>query len=228
MKRILLYLSMLTATLAMHAEGYPYLTFQTSDGTLLSLSVSSLALSVSGTSLVCTNGDGTQTFTLSDLSKMYFSESNETNGTIATKTDNGLAFSSTTATAKMGETFNAPTLTNPYSLSLTWTSSQESVATVDQTGAVTLVAAGTTTITATYEGSDDYEAGSVSYTLTVEEADIVGISDINTANGGIDVYTILGTYAGHYATLDAAAAALGSGIYIMKSGTKTKQINIKR
>jgi hypothetical protein len=43
---------------------------------------------VNGTSLVVTNGDGTQTFTLSDLSKMYFSQ---TAGINDIRDDNGQA-----------------------------------------------------------------------------------------------------------------------------------------
>lgn len=74
-------------------------------------------------------------------------------------------FSSSTATATMGETFTAPTLTNTYGTTATYTSSKTSVATVDaSTGEVTLVAAGETTITAT-DGTN-----SASYTLTVKAA----------------------------------------------------------
>ena len=69
-----------------------------------------------------------------------------------------------------GETFTAPTATlNPAAAgTLTYESSDETVATVDaSTGAVTIVAAGTTTITAKFEGSTDYKPSQASYTLTV-------------------------------------------------------------
>ncbi len=85
------------------------------------------------------------------------------------KNDAGLSFSETTATAKLGETFNAPELTNPYGLKVTYTSSNESVATVDATGAVTPVAVGTTTITAKSDETETYDAGEASYTLTVKD-----------------------------------------------------------
>ena len=63
---------------------------------------------------------------------------------------------------------------------VTWASTDESVATVDQTGAVTLVANGTTNITATYEG-DQSHAGSVgTYELTV----------INSANVTYDFTSV--------------------------------------
>jgi len=71
-------------------------------------------------------------------------------------------FSETTVAAALGHDFTAPTLTNTYGTTATYSSSNTSVATVDvSTGAVTLVAAGETTITAT-DGTN-----TASYTLTV-------------------------------------------------------------
>ncbi|MCR4604295.1 MAG: Ig-like domain-containing protein [Prevotella sp.] len=172
MKKLLLLTMVLAGTLGAMAYDYPYLTFKSSDGTMKSVSVESLVMTFSNGQLVAASSSANDAFVLADLSKMYFSQTDETTET-QEPVANGLAFSSTTATAKMGETFETPTLENPYNLALTWTSSDEGVATVDQTGAVTLVAAGTTVITATFAGNDDYEAGSVSYTLTVEKADPV-------------------------------------------------------
>lgn len=55
---------------------------------------------------------------------------------------------------------------------ITWTSSQEDVATVASDGTVTLVAAGATTITASYAGvEDEYKASSATYQLTVTNSD---------------------------------------------------------
>ena len=53
---------------------YPYLTFQTVDGTTTSLSVESLNITFENGQLVAINTDGDEMFALSDLSKMYFSE----------------------------------------------------------------------------------------------------------------------------------------------------------
>ena len=55
---------------------------------------------------------------------------------------------------------------------VTWSSSNEDVATVDEeTGAVTLVSAGTTTITANYAGvADAYKASKATYELTVVDS----------------------------------------------------------
>ena len=86
------------------------------------------------------------------------------------KVEANLAFLPETATAKRGQEFTAPTLTfvDGFNGTVTYSSSDKNVATVDaETGAVTLVAAGTTTITATFAGNSDYNAGSASYELTV-------------------------------------------------------------
>ena len=78
-----------------------------------------------------------------------------------------LSFSANTASAKVGESFTPPTLNNPHNLAVTWTSSDPSVATVNSTGTVSLLNEGTTNITASFAGNDDYLAGEAWYTLTV-------------------------------------------------------------
>ena len=62
---------------------YPYMAFQTADGTVKTVSVSSLSLSISNGVLIATSDDGTESFTLSDLSKMYF-----TSEAVVTKVQN--------------------------------------------------------------------------------------------------------------------------------------------
>lgn len=76
MKKIVLFLTMLVGTLTVQASDYTYLTFETTDGAKASVSVEGLTLSISGTTLTA----GTQSFTLTNLSKMYFSNTNETTG----------------------------------------------------------------------------------------------------------------------------------------------------
>lgn len=55
------------------AYDYPYLVFQNSDFTETAVSVESLTLIISGSQIIATNNDGSQSFTLSDLNKMEFS-----------------------------------------------------------------------------------------------------------------------------------------------------------
>lgn len=85
-----------------------------------------------------------------------------------------LSFPEDSYTATLGQTFNAPTLSvDPAGAAseVTYSSSNTGVAMVDEeTGAITLVAAGTTTITAEISGSETYNNATASYTLTVEKA----------------------------------------------------------
>jgi len=80
-----------------------------------------------------------------------------------------MSFSPTSVTATLGESFTAPTLSmSPSGLVVTYSSSNTSVATVNSsTGVVTIKAVGTTTITASFAGNENYYDNSASYTLTV-------------------------------------------------------------
>lgn len=64
-------MTVMTAMLSAQADDttYAYLVFENADGTKTSVPVSSLTISVSGTTLKA----GSQTFDLNTLSKMYFS-----------------------------------------------------------------------------------------------------------------------------------------------------------
>lgn len=75
MKKTIVFLMAMAGSVAAQAYDYPYLTIQTVDGTEQSVAVASLKLTFSDGKLVVTNSDGTQTFTLSSLSKMFFSAS---------------------------------------------------------------------------------------------------------------------------------------------------------
>ncbi|MDE6339666.1 MAG: hypothetical protein K2K97_07765 [Muribaculaceae bacterium] len=83
------------------------------------------------------------------------------------KQECGLSFNEQDAQAVLGETFTAPTLNNPNNLPITWSSSDEEVATVAEDGAVTLTGAGQTKIKAETAGNDEYAKGYATYTLTV-------------------------------------------------------------
>lgn len=81
MRKLLLFLGLLWGMVSALADTeYPYLTFQTSDGTKVSVSVSELTISISGTTLTA----GSQSFTLTNISKMYFSTSDESSTDIQT------------------------------------------------------------------------------------------------------------------------------------------------
>ena len=73
MKRLLFLMMMMMGMLVTQAADCPYLTFETTDGNKVSVSTESLTLTVSGTTLTA----GNQSFTLVNLSRMYFSTSDE-------------------------------------------------------------------------------------------------------------------------------------------------------
>ena len=122
-----------------------------------------------GTTTITANGPETETHLAGTASYTL---------TVTAKTPRALAFSAEAAEATLGEEFTAPTLSGETA-GVVYSSSDEEVATVDPaTGAVTLVAAGETTITATAEETETLLAGTASYTLTVAEPGPTGIASI--------------------------------------------------
>ena len=57
-------------------DNYPYLTFETTDGAKVSVNTESLKLTINGTTLTV----GDQQFTLTNLSKMYFTQQADLTG----------------------------------------------------------------------------------------------------------------------------------------------------
>ena len=86
------------------------------------------------------------------------------------KAGDAISWSANACTVTYGktDTYTFPTLSNPGGQTITYTSSNQEVATIDEDGALTIVAEGETTITASAQANDSYEASSASYTLTVE------------------------------------------------------------
>jgi hypothetical protein len=94
---------------------------------------------------------------------------------ITSKADPQLAYDPTSVTLTVGQTFVPATLTYAEGFdglaAVTYESSNTDLATVEG-GVVSLVAdaTGTATITATFAGNENYQSGSASYTITVNEA----------------------------------------------------------
>ena len=86
--------------------------------------------------------------------------------TFAAKAEAGLAWSAEADTVYQYRSYTLPTLSNPNGLTVTYESTNESVATIDEYGEVTIVGGGQTTIRASFAGDDDYQAQTVEYTLT--------------------------------------------------------------
>lgn len=99
-------------------------------------------------------------------------DDDEETETIVVKSDTTVSFADSVKSATMGEEFAGQVATtSPSGKTLTYSSSDTSVATVNaSTGAVTLVGAGTTLITASFAGDSTHNAASASYALTVAAA----------------------------------------------------------
>ncbi|MBQ7511524.1 MAG: Ig-like domain repeat protein [Prevotella sp.] len=97
---------------------------------------------------------------------------NDVTGQIVGGRVTSIRFAHDIYSAVMGQEFETPVVsTSPAGLTLMFVSSDTSVATVNEsTGEVTLVAPGVTTITASYDGSDQYAPATGSYSLLVNPA----------------------------------------------------------
>ena len=104
----------------------------------------------------------------------------------------------------LGEAFEAPTLTNPKELPVTYESSNTSVATIDSNGTIDIVGAGTTTISAEFAGNETYKASTVSYTLNViDPNDIsteISVDDFGNTTS-YTAYTYTDDYGVKYSTV---------------------------
>ena len=130
--------------------------------------------------------------------------------TVTDKTPTQMSFPQASYDAYLGSDFTEPILTtDPENLTVAYSSSVEAVATVDaSTGAITLVGEGTTVITATFAGNDDYASNTATYTLNVIDPN----KDVLTANA----IEVSGSYA------DWSDKTFGSGVkYAGNSTTGT-------
>lgn len=140
------------------------------------------------TILVDTSKEGTATvtatFDAAGTDEKY-STSTATYTIKVTKRQTTLSFGETydgkTINVNLGDEFTAPTATltpNIEGATIKYSSSNSAVANVDKTtGAVTIVGAGTTVITADFVGDDTYAASKASYTINVIKV-ITSIADL--------------------------------------------------
>ena len=125
------------------------------------------------------NGTATSKITFQSIqdSKARFFLDNivitKTSGSGVELEDPKCTFSAESATYTLGEAFSAPNFTTVSDGEITYKSSNPEIATVDNSGNITAIAAGTTTITASVATTDIYAAGSASYTLTVVDPSIL-------------------------------------------------------
>lgn len=132
----------------------------------------------SGASFALTEGGDAVTSWTGNEEKVTFYNTSTSNAAIVTLTVTytmddgskkaaGLSFPDSKYTVILGNEFTSPVLSNPNELAVTYTSSDEAVAKVSAEGIVEILTTGTTTITATSEETEEFNAGKASYTLTV-------------------------------------------------------------
>ncbi len=127
-------------------------------------------------------------------------------GEVVVKQDAELSFAESNWTVTIGESNTFPELVNPNNLPVTWSSSKTDIATIDEaTGAIELLAAGQTTIKASFAGNDSFNEGSASYQLVVKEQEIPGtdkyvlVTDASTLAAGDVIILAAVTDDGAYA-----------------------------
>ena len=135
-----------------------------------------------------------------------------------------ISWSSNTGTAtwsSSGITSSLPSLSNSESLDVSYSSSTESVATINSSGVVTIVGGGSTTISATFTAlpASSYKTTTVSYTLTVTDSrSTCATPTFDPAAGAVAANTSVAISCGtvgatiHY-TVDGSTPTEGSPIY---------------
>ena len=152
----------------------------------------------------------------------------------------GLSWGTASRDVTIGsESNNFPVLTNANNLPVTYTAVPDTAATIYATGAITLIKAGKAVISAIFEGNDEYEAQTVSYTLTVKAAPTVDLSntpetaytvakalELITAGEGLDTKVYV---KGTISTLDNISTQYGNATYnISDDGTTTNELIVYR
>ena len=130
----------------------------------------------------------------------------------------GLSWGTASCEVTIGSEDNTfPTLSNENNLAVTYSSDNTDVATINADGVITLVAAGTANITAEFAGNDEFEAGSVSYKLTVKAAPDPSVDITNTPE---TAYTVAKAN-----DLITAGQGLDTKVYVIGTITKIKEVS---
>lgn len=139
-------------------------------------------------------------------------------------------YATTTISKNVGDEAFTNELTSNTDAEATYASSDVAVATVDATGLVMIVGAGTTTITASAAATSKFAAVTATYTLTVSGADgideaVAGVRMFSVEDGiqvefegeaAVEVYTVAGVLVDKVQAMNQYHVVLGQGIYVVK------------
>lgn len=134
----------------------------------------------------------------------------------------GLSWGTASRDVTIGSEENKfPVLSNANNLPVTYTAVPDTAATIDATGAITLIKAGKAVISAIFEGNDEYEAQTVSYTLTVKAAAEEGGGEtVDISNTPETAYTVAKAI-----ELIAAGKGLSTKVYVKGTISYIKEIS---
>ena len=143
--------------------------------------VATVALKSGKVYTITAQSEGTATITIRSAASANYAPASAT--VAITVQDNreeaGISFDEDAVETTWGDPFTGQDLTNTNSVAVTWSSTDETVATVTA-GVVTILKAGETDIKATFDGNATYKAAVASYTLTVNKAN-AGLSYTTTS-----------------------------------------------
>lgn len=129
----------------------------------------------------------------------------------------GISYSRKQYDITLGDTVDFVTLNNPNNLPVTYASSNTNVATIDSDGNVEVVGVGTTTISATSEKTDKFDAGYASYVINVKAPADPSESIVNTPE---TAYTVAKAI-----ELIAAGKGLDDMVYVVGYIHKIKEVS---
>ena len=150
------------------------------------------------------------------------------------KSPAGLSYETSKYATTFGASFDTPTLTNPNSLAVTYSTSDKTIADVNSsTGAVTIKSkAGNATITASTEGDATHDAGNASYKIYVyEHSGTTSASAFTVAEANDFITnTLYGTgeyyVAGIVSQTNSTISSGNNTYYISDDGSKTNQLQV--
>lgn len=134
--------------------------------------IATVALKSAGKYTITAQSEGSATITIKSTASDTYAAASATVAITVTdnRADAGISFANNSVNITWGDEFVGQELTNTHSLAVTWSSTDETVATVNSSGVVNVLKAGSTTIKATFEGNATYKNSIAQYTLTISKA----------------------------------------------------------